>query len=300
VDGATSAIRYSLAAGDQTNLFTIDSISGVISLTTAGAQAVSRLAGVGTLPEYTLHVNATDAVGGVSTTEVVTVNVNMAVQTGGITASLPGSMSNWSIAPSTNQTFVLTNHDDPSIQVSLPYSVRTLNFTGGDSVTLANNGSIGTVTYAAGTASSHTITIAPGTSEGTLTVISAAGATVEGATSSTDGVKMNTTVDIENLNSVFGGVSTDGHITVHSTFGDTVVRDVELVQFSNATVRIVGAGGYATLSAASAAANSGDVIYVTHSSLANGTAGVINHDNLTIYIASGENADMTLSSSWCS
>jgi len=296
VDGLTTAIRYSLDASE-TALFSIDAVTGVIGLTTLGAETISGLAGSGVTIPYTLHVTATDAVGGASAQELVAVNVNMAVQAGGTTASLPGSMSDWSIAPSTNNTFVLTNHADPLIQVSLPGTVTSLSFTGGDSVTLANNGSIGTVTYAAGTASSHTITIAPGTSEGTLTVISAAGATVEGAASSTDGVKMNTTVNTEDLNSVFGAVSSDGHITVHTTFGDTVVRDVEFVQFSNATVRIVGAGGYASLSAASAAANSGDVIYVTDSSLASGTAGVINHDNLSIYIASGETADMTLSSS---
>jgi len=299
---ADGAFQYSLA--EASDLFTINATSGVISLTTKGAETVSGLSGAGTLPEYTLHVQATDALGA-SSTETVTVNVNMAVQAGGTTASLPGSMSDWSIAPNATSTgFVLTNHADPSIQVSLPHSVTSLSFTGGDSVTLGNDGSIGSITYSAGTATSHTITVAPGTTEGTLVVLGSDGVQVEGAASSVDGVQVTSAFDVTNLNATFGAVSSDGHITMHTAMGNTVLHDVEFVNFVNPadqsvhTVRIVGAGGYASLAEASAAANTGDTIYVTDASLASGsTNGVINHSGLSIYIANGDGAQMSLASS---
>jgi VCBS repeat-containing protein len=297
---------FTFSLVESTDLFTINSSTGVISLTTKGAEAVSALSGAGTLPEYTLNVVATDANGAVSVPETVTVNVNMAVQAGGTTASLPGSMSDWSIAPSASTNgFVLTNHADPLIQVSLPNTVTSLNFTGGDSVALSNNGSIGSITYNAGTSNAtHTITVAPGTTEGTLTVLGSSGVHVEGAASSSDGIQVTSTFDVTNLNATFSEVS-NGHITMHTAIGDTIISDVEYVQFVDPansthvqTVRIVGAGGYATLADATAAAASGDVIYVTDASLASGaTNGVINHTDLSIYIAKGEGAQMALASS---
>ena len=293
VDGT---LQYSLVGAPKVggvDLFTINGDTGVISLTAKGSQVVSGLAGEGTLPEYSLQVNATDNNGAVAS-ETVSVSVNMAVHTGGTTASLPGSMSDWSIAPSTSNTFVLTNHADPLIQVSLPSTVTSLSFTGGDSVTLSNNGTIGTVTYSPGTATTHTITVAP-TTEGTLTVLASGGVTVEGA-ASTDGVQIHTNVDVTNLNATFGAV-TNNHITMHTSYGDTVMSDVEYVKFDNATVRIVGAGGYASLTEATAAALAGDVIYVTDSNLANGAYGVINNNNVSIYIANGETAKISMAPS---
>jgi len=135
-----------------------------------------------------------------------------------------------------------------------------------------------------------------------LTVISSAGVTVEGATSSTDAVRVSADVDISNLNATFDAVSLDGHISMHTGFGTSVLgattmHDIEYVQFNNATVRIVGAGGYASLSDATAAAHSGDVIYVTDSSLASGLSGVINNANVSIYIANGDTANMTMAPS---
>jgi Ca2+-binding RTX toxin-like protein len=61
-------------------------------------------------------------------------------------------------------------------------------------------------------------------------------------------------------------------------------------------VLIVGAGGYATLSAASAAAQSGDMIFVSKAALATGDAGMINNTtDISIYIAQGDEAvNMTM------
>ena len=296
VDGATSDISYSLAT--PSDLFSINASTGVISLTKAGAEAVSVLAGAGTLPEYYLNVLATDKVGGVSTAETVTVNVNMAVQSGGTTASLPGSMNDWSIAPGADQGFVLTNHADPLIQVTLPGTVTSLSFTAGDSVTLSNDGTIGNVTYNPGiTSGTHTITVAPGTTESTYVALSSGGVTVEGAADTNgrvDGIQVHANVDVTSLNSTFGAV-VDNHLTMTTSFGTTVMSDVEVVKFDNAKVLVVGAGGYASLTAASAAAQSGDVIYVTDASLASGADGVISQSDISIFIAKGDGATMSMS-----
>jgi hypothetical protein len=186
--------------------------------------------------------------------------------------------------------------------VSLPSTVTSLNFTGGDSVALGNDGSIGTVTYTPGSASSHTITVAEGTTEDTLIVLGSKGVTIEGATSSADGVQLKSTLDVSNLNANFINVSDKG-LTLKTDIGETFINDVELVKFVDptnsqhvVTVRIVGAGGYDNLAAATAAASSGDVIYVTDAKLASGaTNGVINTSGLSIYIAKGDDAQMALS-----
>ena len=299
---ADGGFTYSLA--EASDLFAVDKKTGVISLTTKGAESVSHLAGEGTLPSYTLKVMATDALGA-SDTETVTVNVDMAVDAGGTTASLPGSMSDWSISPDAgSKGFVLINHADPLIQVSLPGTVTSLNFTGGDSVALGNDGSIGTVTYSPGSAANHTITVAEGTTEDTLIVLGSKGVTIEGAATSADGVRVASTLDVSNLNDTFINVSNNG-LTLKTAFGETFINDVEFVKFVDpansqhvVTVRIVGAGGYDNLAAASAAASSGDVIYVTDAKLASGaTNGVINTSGLSIYIAKGDDAQMALSAS---
>jgi len=73
-----------------------------------------------------------------------------------------------------------------------------------------------------------------------------------------------------------------------------IVSDIEAVHFANAKVLIVGAGGYASLTEASAAAKGGEVIYVADKKLADGDNGVINHSDISIYIANGDGANMKL------
>jgi hypothetical protein len=297
VDGATNAIRFSLV--ENTDLFSINATTGVISLTNVGAETISGLSGSGTSAGvYTLNVRATDANGGVSTSETVTVNVNMAVQAGGTTAILTGSMNDWSIAGSAaTGGFVMTNLHDSLVQVRLPGTVSQLNFTGGDSLALSNDGTIGAVTYNPGTATgTHTIVVGNNLENTLITLGTATSATVEGAVGSakTEGILIHQNVDVNNLNAVFDTVS-NNHLTMHTTNGTVVMSNVEYVHFDNANVLIVGAGGYASLNEASAAAKSGDVIYVTDSSLANNTNGVINnHADISIYIANGDGANMSL------
>jgi len=295
IDGPAGAVRYSLVSTFD-GMFTIDAQTGKIGLTQAGAETISGLHESGVVSKYTLGVTATDGLN-VSTQENITVNVDMAVD--GTSASLPGSISEWTIAAQAAGGYVLTNTADPLIKVTLPGSVNTLSFDG-QSVELANNGTLGTITDKTVAGVDHTIVIAPGTAESDLIVLSKAGVqTVVGAEDAggrTDAIKIDYTLDVSHANSVFSVVDS-GHIVLHTGTGSTVISDVESVQFNNATVRVVGAGGYASLTEASTGAADGTVIYIADASLATGANGVINHSNLSIYIANGDGATMTFGTS---
>jgi VCBS repeat-containing protein len=291
IDGPAGAVQYSLVSTVD-GMFTIDAQTGKIGLTQAGAETISGLHESGVVPKYTLGVTATDGLN-VSTQENITVNVDMAVD--GTSAYLPGSISEWTIAAQVTGGYVLTNTADPLIKIALPGAVNTLSFDG-QSVELANNGTLGTITDKTVAGVDHTIVIAPGTAESDLIVLSKAGVqTVVGAEdtgSRTDAIKIDYTLDVSHANSVFSVVDS-GHIVLHTGTGSTVISDVESVQFINALVRMVGAGGYESLTHASTDAAGGTVIYVSDASLATGAKGVIQSTNLSIYIANGDGATMT-------
>ena len=295
IDGSTSSIRYALA-DNFGGIFAINSTSGQISLVGAGTVAKDELT-----TGYDLVVTATDANSGVSTPKTIHVTIDMAVD--GTTASLPGSINNWTVAPvnGSNNGFIFTNVSDPTIQVHMPATVTTLSFAGGGSLGLSNNGTIGTITDTT-VGIDHTIKIASGTTESDMVVLSTTDShtvTVIGQADSatkTDAVSFAANVDVTNLNNYFTpGATTSAPVTVHVGAATAVLSDIEAVHFNNANVLIVGAGGYASLNEASAAAKSGDVIYVTDSSLANNANGVINsHADISIYIANGDGANMSL------
>jgi Ca2+-binding RTX toxin-like protein len=181
--------------------------------------------------------------------------------------------------------------------------VNSIVFAGGGSLGLDANGTIIDTT----TTIDHTIRITEGAALGDEVVLSTTNAsqvTVIGQASQanaavTDGVKIAADIDVNNLDAIFsvdasktitvGGVAINPINIANVESVKAVIADVEYVQFNNAKVLIVGAGGYATLSAASAAAESGDVIYVANPALANGDAGMIkNTTDISIYIAKGE------------
>ena len=213
-----------------------------------GAETISGMSGSGTTSGvYTLHVQATDAKDGVSSSETITVNVQMAVQSGGATALLPGSMSDWSIAGGADGGFVMTNLHDSLVKINLPSTVSKLNFTSGDSVGLSHSGAIGKISYDPGNASdTHTIVVGNNLESTLISLGTSVNVTVEGVAGSvkTEGIQIDQTVDINNLNAVFDAVSSN-HLTMHTTSGTVVMSNVEYVRFDNANVLIVGAGGYA-------------------------------------------------------
>ena len=82
-----------------------------------------------------------------------------------------------------------------------------------------------------------------------------------------------------------------GWLKVTSQTGDTWLKDVERIEFANTdgtvhtTVRIVGANGYASLSAATADAQAGDVIYVSDIDLLTTNQEVATSNQISIFVA---------------
>jgi VCBS repeat-containing protein len=283
-------------------IFAIDRETGQISLANAGKVAALEGSNAG----FDLVVTAQDGLG-VSSSKTMHVTIDMAVE--GTTASLPGGVGDWTIAPVAGGKpgYVFTNTADTSIKVFIPAGVTNISFEGGGSLGLAANGSITDTT----TTMAHTIRITEGAAVGDEVVLSTTNAsqvTVIGQANAavTDGVKIAADINVNSLDAIFsvdasktitvGGAAINPINIANVGLVNAVIADVEYVQFNNAKVLIVGAGGYATLSAASAAAESGDVIYVANPALANGDAGMINNTkDISIYIAKGdEPVNMTM------
>ena len=300
-DAESTSIRYAFSSGNDEGIFAIDSGTGQVSLVNASSVAWDAES------YYDLVITATDVDNGVSTPQTLRVNIDMAVE--GNAASLPGGIDSWTVAPVTGAQsgYVFTNITEPSIKVFVPTGVNSIVFAGGGSLGLDANGTIIDTT----TTIDHTIRITEGAEVGDEVVLSTSNAkqvTVIGQANSavTDGVKIATDINVNNLDAIFsvvdastirvGGVDINPIKIAGVGTGNALIADVEYVQFNNAKVLIVGAGGYATLSAASAAAQSGDMIFVSKAALANGDAGMINNTtDISIYIAQGDEAvNMTM------
>jgi VCBS repeat-containing protein len=296
IDTNDKVIKYSLASTFG-GIFAIDEASGQISLTKVGA---SKVAAEEVISGYDLVVTATDEHSGASTPKTIHVTIDMAVD--GRAASLPGSINDWTVAPvnGSKDGFMFTSVSDPTIQVHIPATVTKLEFTSGGSLGLSNNGTLGRITDTT-TGMDHKITIAAGTTESDMVVLSTTSTdkvTVIGqadAAGKMDIVKFDASFNINKIDSYFvQGATTDAPMTLKVGSATAIVSDVEAVHFAVTKVLIVGAGGYASLTEASAAATGGEVIYVAHKSLADGVNGVINHSDISIYIANGDGASMKL------
>jgi VCBS repeat-containing protein len=275
VDPEGDTVAFSLT-GTNSNLFVIDS-NGQITLTAEGSAYVASQVGTeGATGDvvFNLTVNATD--GSASSSQAVTITVDMA-QKSSTAASLPGSISDWSIA-SNGAGFVLTDLSSLTtatpVQVSLSSSVTNLTFSDG-TINLVDGtaGAADRITIGSGFADVK-LTLAP-SSDNTLIVLNDAhvgsGHSEVTGGAGTDTVRIVSTMNMADLASF----SIDGGwLKVTSQTGITWMKDVESLEFANTdgtvhtTVRIVGASGYESLSAATANANAGDVIYVSDLSLA--------------------------------
>lgn len=276
VDGAAQDIAYSLVSS--TSLFSINSTTGVISLTPEGAADMASLASQGILHQYTLNVLATDKFGGVSSPEVITVDVNMAVHAGGVSASLPGALSDWSLRPaqvlSSDPTaqatngFLLTRLDNPDVEIKIPHSVSSLVFDNA-TLNLNNDGTAGGITLGAFTANTahptYTITIGANAVGNAVvhllpnergSVVGAADSFFDNDLGSQDNVRSDTVEIQSNLNLAAFESLDNAHVkvTLHNLQGavlsQVTLSDVEVVKFSDASVLMVAANGY--LSAAEA------------------------------------------------
>ena len=278
VDPEGDTVAFSLT-GTNSSLFVIDP-TGQITLTAAGSAYVASQVGTeGATGDVTFNLTV-HALGSnsVESTQAVTITVDMA-QKSSTAASLPGSISDWSIA-SNGAGFVLTDLSSLTttpvtpVQVSLSSSVTSLTFSDG-TINLVDGtaGAADRITIGSGFADVK-LTLAP-SADNTLIVLNDAhvgsGHSEVTGGAGTDTVRIVSTMTMADLASF----SIDGGwLKVTSQTGDTWMKDVERIEFANTdgtvhtTVRIVGANGYASLSAATADAQAGDVIYVSDLSLA--------------------------------
>ncbi len=280
-DGPDSGIVFEFAehqTGDADySQFTIDSKTGQISMLATGAQAV---AADSTVTDYLFHVQAHDALGAISQTQTVDVHVNMAVHSDN-TATLPGGIGDWDIAPVTKDQagttvsdgFLLISHADPLITIHLPANVNKLTFDGGGILRLSNDagaalGHISDITE--GSFAKHAINISPETTENTIidilpngdyTIVGASDSVFDKDLGTVDNYRRDVVnVDVNKSQSQFS-LSADGQYvqmvlrdpTTNAITGTTLLRDIEAVQFKDATVLLAAGNGY--LTAADAMAN---------------------------------------------
>jgi VCBS repeat-containing protein len=280
-DGPDSGIVFEFAthqAGDADySQFTIDSKTGQISMLATGAQAI---AADSTVTDYLFHVQAHDALGAISQTQTVDVHVNMAVHADN-TATLPGGIGDWDIAPVTKDQagstvsdgFLLISHADPLITIHLPANINKLTFDGGGILRLSNDagtalGHISDITE--GSFAKHAINISPETTENTIidilpngdyTIVGASDSVYDKDLGTVDNYRRDVVhVDVNKSQSQFS-LSADGQYvqmvlrdpTTNVITGTTLLRDIEAVQFKDATVFLAAGNGY--LTAADAIAN---------------------------------------------
>ena len=286
------ALTYSISRqnGDASaDYFTVDASTGVVTFTSAAAISTAVDAtdtnGDGLMDTpYVIHVIATDDKGAYAT-ETITVNVDMAVAASGLTASLPGSTSSWSFAPQTTTSgdstvsdgFSMTSTTNSSVYINLPSTVTSLSFTDGSSLTLANNASTGTVTDTS--TSNHNFTITTGVTENTLIQVKAASTqTITGVTDTTVDPDLGTSTNyrddtLQITDAAFSAAtfSMSGSSLLITMSGSGAVKtlsEIETVKFTDHTVRIVGASGYASFTEAinqgnTSHAQENDYLYVT-------------------------------------
>ena len=199
--------------------FTIDSTTGDIGLTKSGAAAIAA----DPVGNWTLDVLVKDDQGATDSKKI-TVNVKMAVSEDGDTASLPGSVSDWSFQPASvisadlskpaTDGFLLARLDDPSIEVKIPHSVTSLTFDNA-TVGLNNDGTIGLVTVGliGGTETTHTITIGTDSTGNAAVVLAAnANVTIQGASDSFSDAKLEAVVNnVRSDTVVIDAFSKDAH-----------------------------------------------------------------------------------------
>jgi hypothetical protein len=287
---ASAVLTYSLV--DARGYFTIDTLSGNIGLTQAGAAAIAA----DPVGNWTLHVSVSDE-HGARDDKTVTVDVRLAVDaTTGTTAQLPGNVSDWSFQPAkvissditapATDGFIMTRLDDPTIQVKIPHSVTSLTFNNA-TVGLNNNGTVGqvTVTEFTDSASTHTITVGTDAVGNAAVVLSPnAQVNVQGAADSFSDPRLGTANNVRSDTVVINAEASTAHFTTsadnhHITLnldggGQVILSDVEAVRFSDHTVRLVGGDGYATVAEAQAHAGDGDTVYVAPLRVANNVSAI--------------------------
>ena len=271
-------------------------------------------------PSLGVHTGGSVSLGISANTSIVDYSGNPAINSAVITgasvgmdtydvATLPGSISNWTI--STNPTtggYDLVSTIDSTV-FHLASTVQTLNFNGSgggvvSSVSLSHTGGVAIIDDSSDTstlASSHVFTIAPSSTGATTVIMGQQGGTVIGATHTTATGASDVTVDTVQINGSYANAvftnNSNGTVTVTETVSGvtstTILKNIQDVHFNDGTpsgtdVRIVGAGGYNSLSDATTNYTGSNPlnVYVTNSTLASGaTNGVIHTANVNVILA---------------
>ena len=254
-------------------------------------------------------------------TEVLSSNVDTiinGIQGAVSSVSVVDSISDWVISAvsgdSSTGTFgyKLSYVADSTVQLNLASSISEVNFAGGGKITLGANsvGEYGIVTIISGnnikvdenSSENITIKVADLTTnheiQGATDNDSAPSVEVDGINFREDRVAIDQAFDFNNLSSSgqFLGIKTNSVTTVVNDESITIpnitsIKEVEVVQFLGDTVRIVGAGGYASIDEATTVsplpdisrlgAISGESVFVMDSGVTSPDDVRVN--NLTIY-----------------
>jgi hypothetical protein len=275
VDGPVSEITNYIFATHQDgdadySQFTINSSTGQIGLTAVGAEAIAADA---IRSDYILHVQAQDKYGAVSAAQAIDIHVNMAVDTVHNSATLPGAMSDWDIEPITKPSetgdtsvsdgFLMINHADPLITIKIPASVPKLTFADGSIWTLSNDASTATGTIKDATTSAfanHSIKVADGTTENTIIDILPNGNySITGASDSVsdpylgaqdnfrrDALQVHANLSQAKFTNTNNGLQMVLKDVSNITTGTTVMNEIEVINFNDATLLVAAAGGYSS------------------------------------------------------
>jgi VCBS repeat-containing protein len=237
---------------------------------------------------YVIHLVATDSYGGTSLAQTLTVNIKMAVAIDGKSAQLPGSSNDWHFAPQAQLVndelqgdgFKLTNSSNSNIYLNLPSSVDYLTFRdSGAEFELSNDGTVGAIKeWIAG---NHNISVADEVTESTHIAVKAPGAYLVSGTldaapdpfDSSSGLKYYRADTLEILDTPFANATflmVGSDLQIALTGGGTkTLNDIESVVFTDRTVHIVGADGYATFKEAIEQGHIDDLDWVYGSTASN-------------------------------
>ena len=307
----TFVVQFNEAITQKPLTTDFNAINGsVTSITDLGGNKYSVIV----TPDSGVHSGGSLSLALSSTTTIVDAAGNHALNSAVITsasvgmdtydvATLPGSVSNWTI--STNPTtggYDLVSTIDSTV-FHLASTVQTLNFngTGGgvvSSVSLGHTGGVAIIDDSSDTstlASNHVFTIAAASTNATTVIMGQQGGVVVGANHTTATGSTDVTVDTVQINGSYANAvftnNANGTVTIteqaNGVTSTTIISNVQNVHFNDADVRIVGAGGYNSLSDATLNYTGTNPlnVYVTNSTLASGANGVIHNASTNVTLA---------------
>jgi VCBS repeat-containing protein len=234
--------------------------------------------GAGETRSVTVNYLVSDGIA--TTPNSITFNVGSIISANGLDATLPGVVGDWDIQPSivitgagqSSDGFIVSKHSDASLAFKIPSTVTSLHFKVGGTTNatlgLSHVSGVGFIDDTGNSAGPHSLSVASGALESAVIVESKAGnQNIYGTLDSTssvsnfrsDSLKI---TDAASSSATFTTSADNQTITLTIAGGGTkVLKDIESVQFTDKTIRLVGASGYANLDEAKLSASAGDGFY---------------------------------------